>query len=111
MQGFFSQQNIERYRKLLDNSTDEPERRLIFNVLKAQAHTIHMETGSSLSVRVERRGDKYTWALHRDGGFSPVKFSAPVYSSEETARVAGNEVRTDHLARLARVAARWPRAK
>jgi hypothetical protein len=36
MQRFFSQQNIERYRKLLGTSTDEPERRLIFKLLAAQ---------------------------------------------------------------------------
>src|SRR6266851_5433612 len=95
---FFSQQNIERYRKLLDISTSEPERRLIFKLLAAQG-------------RVERRGDKYTWALHRDGRFQPVKFSAPVYLSEEAARAAGTEVRTDHLAQLARLGARRPRAK
>jgi hypothetical protein len=29
MEGFFSQQNIERYRKLLYISTDEPQGRLI----------------------------------------------------------------------------------
>ena len=111
MERFFSQQNIERYRKLLDISTSEPERRLIFKLLAAQGHTIHMDPNSSLKVRVERRGDKYTWALHRDGRFQPVKFSAPVYLSEEAARAAGTEVRTDHLAQLARLAARRPRAK
>src|SRR3954452_5120318 len=96
MQRFFSQQNIERYRKLLDSSTDEPERRLIFKVLKAQAHTIHMGANSSLTVRVQRHGEKYTWELHRDGHFHPVKFSAPVFSSEEAARASGNEARTKH---------------
>lgn len=112
MERFFSQQNIERYRKLLDVSTDEPQRRLIFKALAAQAHTIHMDaTSSTLSVRVQQRGNKYTWELHRDGRFHPVKFSAPVYVSEEAARAAGNEVRTDHLAQLARLAARRPRAK
>jgi hypothetical protein len=110
MERFFSQQNIERYRKLLDISTDEPQRRLIFKVLAAQAHTIHIDTDSSLRVRVERRGDKYTWELHRDGHFHPVKFSAPVYLSEEAARASGNEVRTVHLAYLARLAARRQRA-
>ena len=101
MERFFSQQNIERYRKLLDLSTDEPQRRLIFKVLAAQAHVVQMDANSSLTVRVERRGDKYTWELHRDGHFRPVKFSAPVYLSEEAARASGNEVRKDHLARLA----------
>src|SRR5208337_285226 len=109
MERFFSQQNIERYRKLLDISTDEPERRLIFKLLAAQ--TIQMDTNRSLTVRVERRGDKYTWQLHRDGHFQPVKFSAPVYVSEEAARAFGNEARTVHLAYLARLAARRQRAK
>jgi hypothetical protein len=70
-----------------------------------------MDADRSLTVRVERRGDKYTWELHRDGRFHPVKFSAPVYASEEAARAAGNEMRTGHLAQLARFAARRPRAK
>ncbi len=108
MERFFSQQNIERYRKLLDISTDEPQRRLIFKLLAAQAHTVKMDINSSLRVRVERCGDKYTWELHRDGHFQPVKFSAPIYLSEEAARASGNEVRTVHLARLA---ARRPREK
>jgi hypothetical protein len=34
-----------------------------------------MDANNSLRVRVERRGDKYTWGLHRDGHFHPVKFS------------------------------------
>jgi hypothetical protein len=33
MERFFSQQNIERYRKLFDISTDERQRRLIFKLL------------------------------------------------------------------------------
>jgi hypothetical protein len=111
MERFFSQRNIERHRQLLAVSTDKPERRLIFKVLAAQARTLQMDANSSLTVRVERRGDKYTWELHRDGHFHPVKFSAPVYVSEEAARAAGNEVRTDHLAHLARLAARRPKAK
>jgi hypothetical protein len=109
MERFFSQQNIERYRKLLDISTDEPERRLILKLLAAQ--TIQMDKKDGLAVRVERRGDKFTWELHRDGRFQPVKFSAPVYVSEEAARAAGIEVRTDHLAQLARLAARRPKVK
>jgi len=98
MERSFSQQNIERYRKLLDISTDEPERRRILKVLKAQAHTLHMD--NTLHVRVERHGNKYVWKLHRDGHFHPVKFSAPVYVSEETARAYGSEARTAYLAHL-----------
>jgi hypothetical protein len=63
-----------------------------------------MDANSSLTVRVERRGGKYAWELHRDGRFYPVKFSAPVYLSEEAARAAGIEVRTKHLAQLAQLA-------
>ena len=106
MERFFSQQNIERYRKLLDISTDEAGRRLIFKLLAAQ--TIQMNVDNTLHVRVGRRGDKYTWELHRDGRFQPVKFSVPVYLSEEAAKASGNEARTIHLARLA---ARRPRRK
>jgi hypothetical protein len=101
MERFFSQQNIERYRKLLDISTDEPHRRLIFKVLAAEVHTIQMDANSTLKVRVQKRGNKYVWELHRDGLFQPVKFSAPVYLSEDAAMASGNEVRADHLARLA----------
>lgn len=36
MERFFSQENIERCRKLLDMSNDEPERRLMLNFLAAQ---------------------------------------------------------------------------
>jgi hypothetical protein len=61
--GHRSWQHIEWYRKLLDISTDEPERRLIFKLLATQA--IQMDANSSLTVRVERRGDKYTWELGR----------------------------------------------
>jgi hypothetical protein len=77
-------------------------------MLAAQAKTIQMDADSSLRVRVERRGNKYTWELHRDGHFQPVKFSVPIYLSEEAARASGNEIRTAHLARLA---ARRPKAK
>ena len=108
MERFFSQENIERYRKLFDMSTTEPQRRLILNLLALHAHTMQMAACSELTVRVERRGGKYTWQLHRDGHFQPVKFSAPVYLSEKAARASGNEVRTLYLARLA---ARRPQVK
>ena len=111
MERFFSQQSIERYRELLKISTDEPKRRLIFKLLAAQARTMRMDANSGLRVRVERRGNKYIWELHRDGHFQPVKFSAPVYLSEEEARASGNEIRRAHLANLARLAARRPSAK
>jgi hypothetical protein len=111
MERFFSQLNIKRYRKLFDISTNEPERRLIFKLLAAQAHTMQTDVESSLKVRTEKRGNKYIWELHRHGGFQPVKFSAPVYFSEEAARASGHEARRVHLAHLARLAARRPTAK
>jgi hypothetical protein len=104
MDRFYSQQNIKLYRKLFDRSTDEPQRRLLFNILAAQAHTI--TENEPLRVHVEPRGDKYIWKLRRDGHLRPVKFSAPIYSSEEAARASGNEVRKSFLARSA---ARPPR--
>ena len=72
----------------------------------AQVYTLRMDTSDSLKVRVERRGDKFVWKLHRDGRVEPVKFSAPVYLSEEAARASGDEVRIAYLAHLARLAAR-----
>jgi hypothetical protein len=65
-----------------------------------------MDGSRSLEVRVEKRGDKYVWELHREGVAQPVKFSAPVYLSETAARTSGDEVRKDHLARLAARAAK-----
>jgi hypothetical protein len=110
MERFFSQQNIERYRKLRD-IPDGSERQLIFRLLKAQVNTFHLDAVSGLRVRVERRGDKYIWELHRDGHIQPVKFSAPIYLSEEAARASGNEARSLHLAHLARLATRRSSAK
>jgi hypothetical protein len=100
MERFFSHKNIE-HRKIFDISADKPQRRPIFKLLVVQAHTMQTGADSELRVRVERRGDKYTWELRRDGHFKPVKFSAPVYLSEKAARASGNEVRTRYLERLA----------
>lgn len=111
MERFFSAQSIERYRKLLDRSPDEPHRRLIFKALQRRRIRLFQMNDSSLTVRVKPHGDKYTWELHRDGHFEPVKFSAPVYSSEEAAKASGNEARTIYLAHLARSAARRRRVK
>jgi hypothetical protein len=63
-----------------------------------------MNTNDSLKVRVARRGDKFIWELHRDGITQPVKFSVPVFLSEEAAQASGTEARTAHLVRLAK---RW----
>jgi hypothetical protein len=60
----------------------------------------HYAISGELTVRVESRGDKYIWVLHRDGHYQTVKFSAPLYLSEEAARASGNEARTLYVARL-----------
>jgi hypothetical protein len=60
-----------------------------------------MDTSGTLKVRVERRGDRYVWELHRDGVVQPIKYSAPIYLSEKAAKASGDAVRKDHLARLA----------
>ena len=101
MERFFSQQSIELYRKLLDMSADQFQRRPIFKFLGAQAHSMRTAATSELRVRVEQRGENYIWELHRDGRFQPVKFSAPIFLSEEAARASGDNVRTRYLARLA----------
>jgi len=101
MERVFSQQSIELYRKLLDLSNDQPHRRLIFKFLEAQAHMMQMGATTELRVQIERRGDKYSWELHRDCRLQPVKFSAPIFLAEEAARASGDNVRTRYLARLA----------
>ena len=83
------------------NQTETRSAFLKLEFLVAQAHSLMMDANSSLKVRVEKCGNKYAWELYRDGGFQRVKFSVPVYLSEEAARASGNEVRLDHLARLA----------
>ena len=108
MERFFSQQSIELYRKLLDLSNDQPQRRLILKFLEAQAQMMQMGAMTELRVQIERRGDKYRWELHRDCRFQPVKFSAPIFLSEEAARASGNDMRSLYLARLT---ARSPRVK
>ena len=107
MERFFSRQSIELYRKLLDTSAAESQRRPIFKFLAIQADAMQMGANTELRVQVERRGDKFTWELHRDGHLQPVKFSAPVYLSEEAARASGADMRSLYLARIA---ARPPRA-
>ena len=67
---------------------------------------MRMSSNDSLKVRVARRGDKFIWELHRDGIMQPVRFSVPVFLSEDDAKASGAEARTAHLAWLAK---RWPK--
>jgi hypothetical protein len=74
-----------------------------------------MNTNDGLKVLVARRGEKFIWELHRDGMTQPVKFSVPIFLSEDSANASGAMARTAHLARLAKrnleteVASRAPR--
>jgi hypothetical protein len=61
-----------------------------------------MDSSGTLNVHVKRHGDKYVWELHREGVAQPVKFSVPVFLSEEAARTSGDEVRKVYLARCAK---------
>jgi rubrerythrin len=47
MEQFVSQQNIERYRKLLDRSTDEAQRRMISKLLAEEQEKFRQVNGCS----------------------------------------------------------------
>jgi hypothetical protein len=49
MERFVNQQNIERYRKLLDISTDEPQRRLIFKLLSEEQEKFRTSTNETIA--------------------------------------------------------------
>lgn len=63
------------------------------------------------TIQVAQHGDKYAWELYSDRHYQPIKFSVPIFLSQDAARAAGVEVRAAYLARLARSAARQPRIK
>jgi hypothetical protein len=72
-----------------------------------------MDAHSSLTVRVDRIGNKYIWQLYREGIFEKVKYSGPFYKSEEFAMAAGLAARPLHCPAGASKAAvntlaRWP---
>ena len=45
-----------------------------------------------LEVRVAKSGDNYAWAIHFLGCHEPVRFSVPIFVSENDARTAGQKV-------------------
>jgi hypothetical protein len=61
-----------------------------------------MDNKADLTVRVARSGKNYSWEIHRDGIAQKVKYSAPIYITEESAMAAGREARALYLARLER---------
>jgi hypothetical protein len=64
--------------------------------------TIGMDANASLTVRVGRSGSKYFWQFYREGIIQKVKYSGPIYLSEESAMSAVQAARTFYLARLER---------
>lgn len=69
---------------------------------------MHSDTTGKFIVQVARRGNKYAWQLYSPDYYHPIKFSVPIFLSQDAAQAAGDEV----LARyLARSAARQPRIK
>jgi hypothetical protein len=61
-----------------------------------------MDDQASLSVRVAKSGNNYLWEIHRDGIAEKVKYSAPIYITEEAAMAAGCEARALYVVRLER---------
>ena len=61
-----------------------------------------MDANGRLTVRVGQSGNKFIWQLYREGIIEKVKFSGPIYSSEESAMAAGHKARTYYLAQLER---------
>jgi hypothetical protein len=57
---------------------------------------------AALTVRVARSGKNFSWELHREGVAQTVKYSAPIYLTEESAMAAGSQARALYLARLQR---------
>jgi len=47
-----------------------------------------MDAEAALRVRVNRRVKNYVWELYRNGKVTPVKFSVPIYASEQAAKNA-----------------------
>ena len=60
-----------------------------------------------LTVRTRQHGAGYAWELYRASREAPVKFSVPIYGSEEAARNAGADALRIHLGALDKKR-RWP---
>ena len=61
-----------------------------------------MDNQAGLSIRVATSGKNYRWEIYRDGIAQKVKYSAPIYITEESAMAAGREARALYLVRLGR---------
>ena len=58
-------------------------------------------TDPTLSVLVQKCGEKFIWELRRDGLSLAIKFSAPIYLSKKEAKTSGENVRTTYIIRNA----------
>jgi hypothetical protein len=47
----------------------------------------------NMEVHVCKHGGSFAWELHRPDKFKAVRYSVPIYGSEEAARSAGYEAR------------------
>jgi hypothetical protein len=65
-------------------------------------HAHVMNEDADLSVRVAKSGKHFSWELHREGVVQKVKYSAPIYITEESAMAAGCQARALYLLRLQR---------
>jgi hypothetical protein len=55
-----------------------------------------------LTVRTRQHAAGFAWELYRASKAVAVKYSVPIYASEEAARLAGAEARRLHLGALAK---------
>ena len=58
-------------------------------------------TDHSLTVHVQRCGEKFIWELRRDRLLQAIKYSVPIYVSLKEAKDAGDSARAIYIARIA----------
>jgi hypothetical protein len=58
-------------------------------------------TDHSLTVHVQRCGEKFIWELRRDRLPQAIKYSVPIYLSVNEAKNAGENARAIYIARIA----------
>jgi hypothetical protein len=67
----------------------------------ARAHTAVMQQDEeNMEVHVCKHGGSFAWELHRPDKLKAVRYSVPIYGSEEAARSAGYEAMRILFAKL-----------
>src|SRR4029077_355622 len=93
----------QRSRCKTDRLPPQPARQLAsWQVVRKKRKVIFMDNQAGLSVRVAKSGKNYHWEIYRDGIAQKVKYSAPIYITEESAMAAGCEARALYVVRLER---------